>query len=279
MVDRIKKWWRVFVAKQKIAVMDGDDGSTRWYMYISPANLTLGLAGFVLVVFAAVALLVVYSPVMDTLPGYPGNRSRELLMRGVMRLDSLERQMGYLTVYSNNIDLIMEGKTPVVRDVTRMGDSIGTQDKTLVVPNGADSALRARMEGAGPLSLAASAASGHSSQVATPVMVPPANGVVQSGFDPVNGRFGVEITTADQGPVVAAMDGTVILSVLSPGEGRIVQIQHSGNLVSVYRRLTETVPGVGTRVKAGEIIGMAGPLGFELWYDGRPVDPLNYILF
>jgi len=279
MLDRIKKWWRVFVAKQKIAVMDGDDGSTRWYMYISPANLALGLAGFVLVVFVVVALLVVYSPVMDTLPGYPGNRSREMIVRGIMRLDSLERQMGNLTVYSNNIDLIMEGKTPVVRDVTRMGDSISVQDKTTVVPIGADSVLRARMEGTGPLSLSAAAAGSHSAQAAPPVMIPPVNGVVKSGFDPVNGVFGVEITTADEGPVVAAMDGTVILSVLSPGEGRIVQIQHSGNLVSVYRRLTETVPGVGTRVKAGEIIGMAGPLGFELWYDGRPVDPLNYILF
>lgn len=279
MREKIKRWWRVFVGKQKFAVLDGDDGSTRWYMYISPANLLIGCVGFVLVMLVVVALLVVYTPVMDTIPGYPGGRSRETLIREIMRLDSLEREMGYLTVYSNNIDLIMEGKTPVVRDVTRMGDSISVQDKTTVAPNGADSVLRARMEGQGEYSLAASAADRRSTQVSAPLMVPPVKGVVQVGFDPVKGSYGVEIATADQNPVVAAMDGTVILNVPVPGEGRVVQIQHTGNLVSAYRRLSETVPGVGTRVKAGEIIGTAGPLVFELWYDGRPVDPLNYIVF
>jgi len=279
MLERIKKWWRVFVGKQKFAVLDTGDGSTRWYMYISPANLLIGCVGFVLVMLVVVALLIVYTPVMDTIPGYPGGRARETLTREIMRLDSLEREMGYLTVYSNNIDLIMEGKTPVVRDVTRMGDSISVQDKTTVAPSGADSVLRARMEGQGAYSLAASAASQRSAQVAVPLMAPPVRGVVQTAFDPVKGSFGVEIATADQSPVVAAMDGTVILNAAVPGEGRSVLVQHTGNLVSAYRRLTETVPAVGARVKAGEIIGTAGPLVFELWYDGRPVDPLNYIVF
>jgi len=279
MREKIKRWWRVFVGKQKFAVLDGDDGSTRWYMYISPANLLVGCIGFVLVMLVVVALLVVYTPVMDTIPGYPGGRSRETLIREVMRLDSLEREMGYLTVYSNNIDLIMEGKTPVVRDVTRMGDSISVQDKTTVAPGGADSVLRALMEGHGAYSLAASAASQRSAQVAVPLMTPPVKGVVQTGFDPVKGSFGVEIATADQSPVVAAMDGTVILNVLVPGEGHVVQIQHTGNLLSTYRRMAETVPAVGSRVKSGEIIGTAGPLLFEIWYDGRAVDPLNYIVF
>jgi murein DD-endopeptidase MepM/ murein hydrolase activator NlpD len=248
-------------------------------MYISPANLLVGCVGFVLVMLVAVALLVAYTPVMDTIPGYPGGRSRETLLRGIMRLDSLERQMGYMTVYSNNIEMIMEGKTPVIRDVTRVGDSVRVQEKSTVPANAADSVLRARMEGSGPLSLAASAASQRSSEGAVPLMVPPVKGEVSVGFDPVKGSYGVEIATADQSPVVAAMDGTVILNVLVPGEGRIVQLQHTGNLVSAYRRLSEASPSVGSRLKAGEIVGTAGPLAFELWYDGRPVDPLNYIIF
>ncbi len=278
MREKLKKWWRGFVEKQKLAILDGDDGSTKWYMYISPAHVVMGLLTLVLVILTVVVLVVAYTPVMDTIPGYPGQRSREALMAGVMRLDSLEREMANLTVYSENIDLIMEGKTPVVRDVTRVGDSISMQDKTLVPRNAADSTLRARMEGDGPLSLAGSAAAGRSQGV-EPGLVAPVRGLVQRQFSPVDGMYGVEIGTADQSPVVAVRDGTIILSVWTSGEGWLVQLQHADNLVSVYRRLTEAPRAVGTRVKAGESIGVAGPLVFELWYDGTAVDPLNYIVF
>ncbi len=278
MREKLKKWWRGFVEKQKLAVLDGDDGSTKWYMYISPAHVVMGLLTLVLVILTVVVVVVAYTPVMDTIPGYPGQRSREALMAGVMRLDSLEREMANLTVYSENIDLIMQGKTPVVRDVTRVGDSISVQDKTLVPPSAADSVLRAGMEGDGPRSLAGSAAAGRS-QVVSPDLVAPVRGLVQRQFSPVDGMYGVEIGTADQSPVVAVRDGTVILNVWTSGEGWLVQIQHADNLVSVYRRLTESSSAVGTRVKAGESIGVAGPLVFELWYDGTAVDPLNYIVF
>lgn len=277
MRKKLKKWWSGFTAMQKLAVLDGDDNSTRWYMYISPARIVVGLVTLVLVIAIAVVLLVVYTPVMDTIPGYPGKRSREALMSGIMRLDSLEREMANLTVYSNNINLIMEGKTPVIRDVTHQGDSIQMQDKTLVPPDRADSLLRAMMEGGGEYSLAASAAA--RTDAAPDHLIPPVKGIVQSGFSPVDGRYGVEVTTADQSPVVAVKDGTVTLSAWTPGEGYLLQIQHADNLLSVYRRLSEARSNVGTRVKAGETIGVAGPLVFELWYNGTAVDPLNYIVF
>jgi hypothetical protein len=156
MREKLNKWWQGFVEKQKLAILDGDDGSTKWYMYISPARVVVGLLSFILLVIMVVVLLIAYTPIMDTIPGYPGNRSREALIGSIMRLDSLEREMANLTVYSNNIDLIMEGKTPVVRNVERIGDSIQMQDKTLVAPNVADSILRARMEGEGAYSLTGS---------------------------------------------------------------------------------------------------------------------------
>ncbi len=277
MREKLRKWWRGFVDKQKLAILDGDDGSTKWYMYISPSRVLIGLVTLVVLLFAVVVLVVAYTPVMDAIPGYPGIRSREALMRSILRLDSLEREMANLTVFSENIDLIMEGKTPVIPNTGLIGDSIKMQDKTLVPANTADSILRARMEGDGPYSLASSVASSRSQGV-TPDLVPPVRGIVQGEFSPVEGHYGVEITTADQSPVFAVREGSVILNVWTP-EGYIVQIQHADNLVSVYRHLSETRQMTGVRVKAGEIIGVAGPLVFELWYNGTAIDPVNYIVF
>jgi murein DD-endopeptidase MepM/ murein hydrolase activator NlpD len=278
MREKLKKWWRGFVDKQKLAVLDGDDGSTKWYMYISPARIVVGLVMLVLAILTLVVVLVAYTPLMDTIPGYPGRRSRELLIAGVTRLDSLEREMANLTVYSNNIGMILEGKTPVIRDVDHVGDSIQMQDKTMIPRGAADSALRARLEGEGPWSLAAAVASSRSHGV-KPDLVSPAKGIIGAEFSPVDGRFGIEIVTADQSPVVAAREGTVILRTWTPGEGYLIEIQHADNLMSIYRRLLEAIPGVGTRVKAGEVIGVAGPLVFELWHNGTAIDPVNYIVF
>ncbi len=285
----LKSWWEGFSAKQRLSVTDSGDGHERWYMYISPLRILIGFVALVLMLSIIVVAVVAYTPIMDTIPGYPGSKSRDMLVRNIMRLDSLEREMNHLTVYSDNIALIMEGKTPVIRDVSRIGDSIEIQDKKLIPPSVADSILRAQMEGAGAYSLSASVAANRISHGTTD-LVPPVQGLVQTHFSPIQGRYGVEIITTANHPVVAVREGSVIMSTWTPDDGNIIQIQHPDNLVSMYKHISQVQRNVGSRVRAGEIIGVAGdpgrqgfdasgPLVFELWYNGTPVDPENYIVF
>lgn len=287
--EKGESWWQIFTGKQKFSISDSDSGTERWYMFISPLRVTIGLTSLIVLMFILVVLTVAYTPVMDTIPGYPGGRSREMLVRSIMRLDSLERQMANLTVYSDNIALIMEGKTPVIRDVSRVGDSIEIQkNKAKVPPGAADSILRARMEGTGEYSLAGSSAAALSS-IKRSDFVAPAQGLIGTRFSPVNGRYGIEIVTKANNPVVAVREGSIMLSLWTPENGNVVAIQHADNLISVYRNISQLKGGVGTRVKMNEIIGVAGasgeegavsgPLEFELWFNGTPVDPENYIVF
>ncbi len=278
-------WWRTLTVKQRLSLRDSEDGDEKWYMYISPMHVFAGFLAVVLILFVVVMLTVAYTPILDMIPGYPGSRSREALMREIVRLDSLEREMDHLTVYSDNIALIMEGKTPIVRDVTAIGDSVtvvGT--KEIVPPNGADSALRAQMEGSGPYGLVTSS---RNDKRASLDLVAPVHGVPERKFSPREGSYGVTILTNGVQPVVAVKDGTVVLSVWSPEDGYVVQIQHSDNLLSVYKHNTLVGKTVGSRVRAGEIIASTGAeegeqgaaFEFELWYNGTPVDPEGYIVF
>ena len=120
-------------------------------MHISVVRIFAALLAFVLLLFILILSLVAYTPVLEFLPGYEANRSREMLLQNIMRLDSIERQMTQMRTYSDNIALIMEGKTPVVRNVGGL-DSIKA-DKTLVMPSREDSLLRIQMEGEGPYGL------------------------------------------------------------------------------------------------------------------------------
>ena len=70
-----------------------------------------------------------------------------------------------------------------------------------------------------------------------------------------SGRYGVEVITAGGQQVVAVKDGTVIESLWSPDGGYIIHVQHSNNLVSVYRHNSIVHKQAGERVRGGEVIG------------------------
>ena len=71
-------------------------------------------------------------------------------------------------------------------------------------------------------------------------------------------------------------------------EGYVIQIQHDNNLISAYKHNSVLLKKIGDYVKAGEaiaIIGNSGELStgphlhFELWYNGIPLNPQEYISF
>ena len=147
----ISRAYRRLVRKHRLTLQNEVDNAEEWHMHISVVRIFAALLAFVLLLFILILSLVAYTPVLEFLPGYEANRSREMLLQNIMRLDSIERQMTQMRTYSDNIALIMEGKTPVVRNVGGL-DSIKA-DKTLVMPSREDSLLRIQMEGEGPYGL------------------------------------------------------------------------------------------------------------------------------
>jgi murein DD-endopeptidase MepM/ murein hydrolase activator NlpD len=87
---------------------------------------------------------------------------------------------------------------------------------------------------------------------------------------------------------MAVLDGTVIYTGWEDTSGYIMAIQHSGDIVSIYKNNQKLLRGIGDAVKAGTAIGMVASsssltkgdhLHFELWYAGAPADPSLYISF
>lgn len=274
-------------SKHRLSLRDEHDENELWYMHISPLKALAGLFAMILLVFIIVVTLVAYTPILDYIPGYPGNKSRELLIDNIMRLDSLDRELASMQMYSENVALIMDGKTPVVRSVTgRVIDSLKSGDP-VVGRNAADSILRSQMEGSGMYGLGQG--SGSSGTKEGLVLMTPVKGIVATHFAPKEGRYGVGISTASDQQVIAAKEGTVISVVWSPTDGHMMQLQHSDNLVSTYKHMARTLPALGARVKGGEVIGYTGDgvsgesgkglFEFELWVNGTPVNPETYTVF
>ena len=89
--------------------------------------------------------------------------------------------------------------------------------------------------------------------------------------------------------MAAIGNGTVVLSSLDARtRAGIVEVQHPGNLLSVYRNLSQSLVTAGQTVRAGEVIGSprAESDGSELrLFDSNcgttanAVDPEGYIVF
>ena len=275
--------------KRRFAMSDPVDQREDWSVHLSPMGLLGSLAAFCIVLFLLVLILVAYTPILDIFPGYrtAAERSHDELVEGIMRVDSLERRMQEMLIYSENVAMIMDGRTPVVNNPLAENDTLKL-DKTLVTPSTLDSLLRAQMEGEGIYSLARAAeergSNGRGKAFAVPV-----EGIITKHFSRQDNYLGVGVKAAPNAPVTSIAEGTVV-DVNTTGEkGTAVTIQHYDGFVSVYRNLAQVLVEKGQTVKSRQVIGYnampqvgdsSNPIfEMEIWNEGKAVDPEIYIVF
>lgn len=288
MEDKKQKVLKNLFRKMRFAMSDPIHREELWNVHISPAAMLGSVVAFCLVIFLLVLVLVAYTPLMDIFPGYrtSAERTHDDLVQSVMRIDSLERRMNDMLTYNENIAMIMEGRTPVVR--TPLPDSDTTAlDKTLVPPSQFDSLLRAQMEGDGEYSLARTLASRQQGS-GTLIFASPIEGIITRHFSREDNYFGVGIQASPNAPVTSIDDGTVV-DVITGEKGAVVTVQHFNGFVSVYRNLMQVLVSKGENIKGRQVVGYnamptvgdrTNPMvEVELWNEGKAIDPEVYIVF
>ena len=270
--------------RHRISITD-EGGKEVWYSFSTALRAVLYALLAVAVVFIASLLVAAYTKILDIVPNYDGITSRERMIENIIRLDSLERELGYMQVYAENVAQIMEGRSPVVRTLSPISEDKITSNKEVIAPSSLDSLLRGELEGTGRYGLNTRP---EKQKITNAEILLPVKAEVLEHFSPASGRYGVRLSVGSIEQVSAVQDGTVILTTLEP-EGYTIQIQHSSNFISTYRGLGQAHKSVGERVVAGEAIGStwneetsageASEMEIQFWFDGAAVNPENYIRF
>jgi len=116
----------------------------------------------------------------------------------------------------------------------------------------------------------------------------PIQGTITADFNLRDEHYGVDVVTKQNEPVKSVAEGTVIFADWTQESGNVIAIQHRGNIVSVYKHNSALLKKVGTFVNSGEVIAIIGNTGeltsgphlhFEMWYNGHPMDPAEFISF
>lgn len=278
---------RNFFSRHRISISDMD-GREVWYGFGAASRVVLEVLLGVLVVFVASLLVAAHTKVLDLVPGYAGIRSRETMIENIIRIDSLERELAYMTLYTDNMAQIMEGRGPVIRSQVAQDQDKITTDKQVVTPSALDSLLRAQMEGSGRYGLNTQAQHSERIPISSLEILSPVKGSVVSHFSPADGAYGVVVGVEGIQQVSAVQAGTVVLCAWE-SDGYTMQIQHSSGFLSVYRGLGQVHKSVGERVEGGQAIGdswnqqtdSGEPTNIEIqfWYDGKAIDPEQYNIF
>lgn len=215
------------------------------------------------------------------------NTARVLMLTEMV--DSLTLAVGQKDTYLSNLGRIMDGEKDGMKDPHSSGlvnVEVVKPEALVYQPSPGTQSILDEFKGL-PLESTPSAGLGNSTFLET-YFFPPIKGVLTAVFSPKNDHFGVDIVAKENEPVKAIANGTVIWTSWTLETGYVISIQHSNDLISVYKHNSVILKHTGDVVRAGEIVSVIGNTGelttgphlhFELWYKGTPLNPKEFITF
>ena len=252
------------------------------------ARLFLLLAGVGILVLSSAIYLVTVALEQWLDPRHAQMEANRQVLELSMMIDSLEQEVSNKDIYIENIRRIIAGEELAQNlEASPESDLQPTELTETIQP--VDSQFRAEFEGSELAEITALpiAVSSNIYELRDVYLFSPLfDGIVTDGFNPKKDHYGVDLVAQENEPVRSVADGVVILSSWTLDGGYIIAIQHPGNLISVYKHNSELFKNVGNFVAAGEVVATIGNTGeltsgphlhLELWHNGNPVNPQEYI--
>ena len=270
--------------KYRLVVLNEDTFEERLTFKLNRLNVFVFSIILVFTLILATSIFIAFTPLREYIPGYSSVTLKKNAVQLAYKTDSLQQVIKINELYFSSIKKVLKGD---VSSVNFNKDSIieaAKIDLTGIEINTSkeDSLLREKVsleDKYNPLI--------NNSEINL-VLFPPVIGTISQEFNAREKHYAIDIVTSIDAPVKSVADGTVIFSEWTTQTGYVIIIEHTNNLISVYKHNSLLTKEQGELVKAGEVISTAGNTGelstgphlhFELWSDGYPIDPTNFIDF
>ena len=229
--------------------------------------------------------IIAFTSLREYIPGYSSPKLNQQVVDLTLKSDSLQNALNYNQAYINSIRQVLLGevKAEVVNKDSIIAAEIAKISEKDFIPSRADSLLREQVATEDKYNLFEKA-----EQKVSLVLFAPAKGHITNGFNPKEKHYAVDVALPMGTPVKSVANGTVLFSDWTPDNGNVIIISHPEAMMSVYKHCETITKSEGDIVKTGEVIATAGNSGkhstgvhlhFELWKNGRPIDPTNFIDF
>lgn len=282
--DKIRK-------KYRIVVYNNDTYEEKVHFKFTLLNF------FNIVIFSSVLLIVLviyliaFTPLREYIPGYTDVSLNRRVYEMERKADSLETVFKQKDLYINNLKKIITGDEFESDSINSLLTKSNNKnfDNITITNSKKDSIFRLEYEEETRNNL-------FNNNIMTDInpefklvsFFAPINGIVTNHFNRAEKHFGTDLVSSNNSVIKATADGTVIYADWTVENGYCIGIQHNGNLFSVYKHNAVLLKEEGDFVSAGDAIAIYGNSGslstgphlhFELWYNGTPLNPEDYISF
>lgn len=226
-----KAFWRNIKFKYKLTVINENTLEEVIGIHVSKLNGFSVLLAACTVIFLLAAIIIVFTPLRNYLPGYMNSEVRSQVVTNALKADSLVEALERQNRYIMNIQDIFSGKVNV--DTVQSIDSLTTiRTEELMNRSKEEDDFRRKYE---ERERAAAMAGTDDHTLPDLLFFRPTRGMVVKDFAPSRHHYGVDMAASVDESVLAALDGTVMLVVQTVDSGVLIQIQHEQNFISVYK--------------------------------------------
>ena len=272
--------------KYRLILLNDTTFGEKFSLRLSPITLIIGVFAITIVMTTLVISLVAFTPLREYIPGYGDVSERKQILLLNLKADSLEQTLDarneYMTSILNVLNEKVESKTEKPKK-----DTTGKFAKLNTNPSNSDIDFRNDYEvnKANAIVSVAKIKVGGLSEL---VFFTPVEGIITNSYDLVEDHFGVDLVTKQGETIKTTLAGTIIFTGFSAKDGNVIHVQHSNNLVSIYKHCSALLKQTGEKVKSGEAIAVVGNTGetskgqhlhFELWFNGSPINPQEFVAF
>jgi murein DD-endopeptidase MepM/ murein hydrolase activator NlpD len=279
-----KEFWEKMRFEYKLSFLNENTLEEVFSFRLSRLTSFIILFLFAVFLITLTSFVIIKTPIRNYLPGYLDSDVRQEMIQNALTADSLETELAVQSRYLENVRAILRGdikvdEVPTIDSIRDARDiNLEKSKRTSEFVRNYEEEEKYNLNG-----LAMASSGGEK-----PMFYKPVKGIVSSTFSLRERHYGIDVASTPSESVLATMKGTVVFTGFDPNAGYVIQLQHPNGFVSIYKHNAKLLKSQGDAVSAGEVIALVGNTGqlstgihlhFELWLDGKPVDPSEYINF
>ena len=273
--------------KYRLIVRNDDTLEEKASYQLSILNLYILVSSILLITALLVTALIIFTPLKRSIPGYGDVDKNRKFLALESKVQELEQELKYNETYTESFRRMLTNDVETVEDVGNI-ENIVIDSFPANTRIREDEILRSEVERAEIFNKPALQNPQTRMNLNQIYFIPPLTGELSKEFHPEEGHFGVDIMAPKNTAVKSISDGFVIASDWTLETGNTIGIQHDNQIISFYKHNSALLKKVGDRVKAGEAVAIIGNTGtlstgphlhFEIWHQGKALDPKDYITF
>ena len=282
--EKVRLWDRLKY-KYKLSVINETSYEEVFNFRLSQLHVLTALSVLAVILVVLPILLIAFTGLREFIPGYPDGNMRQMIAQNALRVDSLENELLKRDRFFKSIRLVLNGGDTTSLERSREDTARYRNDTIRFQISEQENEFRAAIEERERFNLSLGMKEQNHDYYH---FFPPVEGIVTQSFDEKKRHYGTDIVAKANAKVAAVLDGVVIFTDWTVKTGYVIQVQHTNDLISVYKHNSILLKKQGDYVRAGEVLGVVGNTGeessgphlhFELWRAGNPLNPENFIKF